>query len=233
MATLPMSNNQHSGKTMPLSPDNLTRNHSPAQLMIEAIIAMAVVSIVLVALVSLSLRALRVQISNRQTEQATQVEQAAMEGLRQIRDGFGVIKTTEEPDGIGWVWENETVWTNDCEIEGESWTCFRLYYDYVDSQWVLERVDSSDNIDPVAPVYRLHFQLAENRYGYPGLGGFPEEAPAGIFYRQILIRDRPPDSQLPFHRSKEVLVNLSWQDGNRARQSKIVSILSAWTVEDQ
>lgn len=215
------------------SPDNLAKRRSPAQLMIEAIIAMGVISMVLVALVSLSLRALRVQISNRQTEQASQVEQAAMEGLRQIRDGHGIIKTPEAPDGVAWVWEDESLWSDDCEIEGENWTCFRLYYDYDDNQWVLDRIDDSDRADPMAEPYHLHFVLADNRYGYPGVGGFPDEAPAGIFYRQILIRDRPADPQLPFHRSKEVVVNLSWQDGNRERQSKIVSILSAWTAESQ
>jgi len=207
-------------------------NKQSGQIIIEAVVAVGLVSVVLIALISLSLRSFRIQLSNRQREQATQVERAAMEAIRQIRDGYGIVKTGNTPADLhAWSWTDPTIWTNDCTYDGEPWTCFRVYYDETNNYWVLERTNGVSQADARNSVYHLFYDISTNRFGYPNLGNFPGTAASSPFYRQILIRDRPQVTPLDPERSKDIVTILSWDDRTLQRQSKLVSVLSQWSVD--
>jgi type II secretory pathway pseudopilin PulG len=213
-------------------PPKRIRSKQQGQIIIEAVVAVGLVSVVLIALIGLSLRSFRIQLSNRQREQATQVERAAMEAIRQIRDGYGLIKTGDTPADLhAWSWTDPAIWTDDCPYDGDMWTCFRVYYDETNNYWVMERTDGVVAYDARDPVYRLHYDIATNRFGYPDLGDFPAAASASPFYRQILVRDRPQLTPFDPERAKDIVTILSWDDRSLQRQSKLVSVLSQWSAD--
>lgn len=185
------------------------------QLMIEALVAIALVSLSLVTLLSISLKSLRVQLLNKQWNQAGQLEQEALEAIRQIRDGNGKIKLLDDSE-IDWEWDNANY---DIWDEGSP-TYFIMYYDQTQNLWIMQRSNESD---PLTSDYNLAYDASTNRFGYPGVGGFPSTALSSPFYRQLVLNDRTGIAE-----SKSVTCRLIWREGERYHETKLESIVSLW-----
>ncbi|HNT29544.1 MAG TPA: hypothetical protein PKL83_01180 [bacterium] len=199
---------------VPSAKQAVTRNGSPGQMLIEAIIGIAVVSSVLVVLLSLSLRTLKIQVQNKEWQKADQLEQEALEAIRQIRDGMGIIRLTDPAQDLPWDWSSETIWENDAP------TYFRLYYDAASSWWVLEKTDEDNLADP---YFRLSLDETTMRYGHRGAGGFPDDARLTTLYRQIIFSET---DNTPISRTLSCVIG--WKDGDILHESKLVTILSDW-----
>ncbi len=157
------------------------------QVLIEAIVAIAIIATTLVGIVSLSIFVLRISGINVRRTKTNALAQESFEALRLIRDGQGSMKTSAG-EYKNWNW-------NAIPSTPEY---FRIYYETTQTPiWVIEDVSNDLKKEtPTSDIYRMYFNETENKWE-PAPTGTPS-AGQEYFYRQIQLidydSDGPPES---------------------------------------
>ena len=165
------------------------------QVIIEGIISIAIVATTLIGIISLSVFALRISTINSRKTKAHALAQEAVENMRAVRDGEGIVRQKDDQGGT----VDHSSW--DWSAVPETPQYFIIYNEVPDGfdpaeatpVWVLEDVSTYTEHDllelktPVHEIFKLNYNDDSGQWEHGTENN--EASNQGFMYRQIKIVD--------------------------------------------